>query len=183
MSDPPEGAKATTASAPTTKEPTAPRSASGAGSPRAGKALDLSAWAEPKAAAPTAPTPTAPARERFPLFKWEDLAGISGLALTDVWVATSEPKPATQTSPAKPAYDYVGANVRLPPNVEYPAGAMVTVLTGADTTAGARLKAEFVAGHLDGLFAAPPKTVPIHVLNRRSPNFPTGRPYSVLTVG
>jgi len=183
MSDPTDGRKAETPK-PTPNEPTAPRSSAGAGIPAKGKALDLDRYRTKAAEAAPAPTEKQVERERYPLVHWSDLAGIPNLRIVDLWLNTSKPKPATATTPAKPAYDYVGANVRLAATLDQPA-ATVTVLTGEDTSAGARLRAEYLAGRFDAAISGhDPDGVLVHVLNKASPDpSKAAKPYSVLTFG
>lgn len=179
MSDtPPSGAKAPPASETKPKEPPTPRSDAGTGTPAAAKAFDLKAWKRPTTVIPSpAAAKVGAPREQYPLVSWADLDGIRDLGVIDVWVADSVP-----TAEQPKSYPYVGANVLLPERLGAPSGAVVTVLTGQDTTAGKRLVAEFMRGTFDRVDRDHP--VAVHVMSRYSPDpAKASKPYAVLTFG
>jgi hypothetical protein len=181
-----EGGQSHEGKRPTPNAPPASRAATEGNPPKAGKTLDLDRYRvkepEPAVAAPTMGTKAE--RPRYPLVHWWDLAGIPNLRVVEVWLATSKAKPATATSPAKPPYEYVGANVRLPATGDAPS-ALVTVLTGLDTAAGQRMKAEYLKGTFDAVVTGrDPNGVLVHALNQVSTAAEKAtKPYTVLTFG
>lgn len=147
--------------------------------PKVGTGLDLSAFRHPSGGAPAptrqrdAKTPTERAeREARPRVKWEDLVGIDGLRLLDVWSDENE------------TYgEYVGAVVRLPaplPSGEFKGKTDVVVLTNSKTRAGKTLAGKLDGGAFDEMDGEGAGAMPVTARAKKSRENPDGRPMVIL---
>lgn len=170
MSDPTDGAKATTATAPSrTTGSKSPVPTQGSPAP----AIDLSEWKAPPTPAEQAATATAAARPRDPKVEWGSLAGVRGLLVTRIsGVRVTEKK--------GERYEWIGTTVRLPSTKNHPQGTTVFVLTSTNTVAGGDLVNALRNGAFDDLAAHP---VPVAARAEFSPDYPNGRPLVHLTFG
>lgn len=166
-----DGAKATTASAPSRTTGTTPAGAQG--SPAPPEKVDLSAWTKPARAAEAKEAAAKPARKRDPRVEWGQLGSVDGLVIVRIAHQVAEKN--------GKLYPWVGATVVLPATEEYPQGKRVFVLTGEDTVAGADLMSALRRGAFDNVSDAHP--VPVRVRTAYSADFPTGRPMAFLTIG
>lgn len=171
MSDPTDGAKATTANAPSrTTGSQAPAPAQGG---PASKGIDLTEWKAPPTAQEQAAA-AAPPRPRDPKVEWGQLAGIRGLAIVRIsGVRTTEKKGQT--------YEWIGSTVRMPPTKNHPKGQDVFCLTGTGTVAGGALVEALRKGVFDACSDAHPVAVAVRA--QFSPDYPDGRPIALLTFG
>jgi hypothetical protein len=134
--------------------------------PKAGTTIDLAKY--PRVGAPGAPaaknaTPDESAqRAARPRVKFEELAGIAGLVMSDAFEDVND------------TYGpYVGATVT------FPDGAEALVLTSASTRAGKSVRAKVDSGAFD----AEGVKLPFTATARPSPNHPEGRPMIIVRFG
>jgi hypothetical protein len=113
----------------------------------------------------TEPAPEQKAqRAKRPRVKWDELGGIDGFGVRDVWTGTNDEYG-----------DYIGTVLVAPD------GAEAVALTNAETAAGRALLAALNGGKFDALDGR--ASVPVHVRLRKSPTHPEGRPMCLLTFG
>jgi hypothetical protein len=119
------------------------------------------------------------ARVQRPRVKWEELAGLDGLFLWDVWTDTGTSEETGES------YDYVGAVVHLPSPVAFEGRqhSEVVVLTADKTRAGKVLKTKHDAGAFALMDGEGGSARSVRAVAKKSPIHPEGRPMVLLAIG